>query len=78
MRGLPLRLLRAGFGITDAMMQAPPLSANPSAPAPLALPATHASHGGCWLRDPQAGGGTRGIGKGEAIRSEERRVGKEC
>ncbi|MBA3053909.1 MAG: ATP-dependent DNA helicase [Sphingomonadales bacterium] len=31
---------------------------------PLALPALHASHGGCWLRDGQA---TRAIGKGEAI-----------
>ena len=35
----------------------------------LALPALHASHGGCWLRagDPAAGGATRGISKGEAI-----------
>ncbi len=34
-----------------------------------ALPALHASHGGCWLRDVRGGyaGGTRGIGKGEAI-----------
>lgn len=32
--------------------------------APLDLPALHASHGGCWLRD---GGRTRGVGKGEAI-----------
>ena len=31
----------------------------------LALPALHASHGGCWLRD--ARGGTRGTSKGEAI-----------
>jgi len=33
--------------------------------ATLPLPAIHASHGGCWLRD--AIGVTRGIGKGEAI-----------
>ncbi|HEX8057106.1 MAG TPA: ATP-dependent DNA helicase [Novosphingobium sp.] len=33
--------------------------------AALPLPAIHASHGGCWLRD--AIGVTRGIGKGEAI-----------
>ena len=39
-------------------MPAPP-------PQPLALPALHASHGGCWLRDGH--GQTRGIGKGEAI-----------
>lgn len=32
---------------------------------PLALPALHASHGGCWLRD--AIGVTRGVAKGEAI-----------
>ena len=32
--------------------------------AALALPALHASHGGCWLRNADA---TRGIGKGEAI-----------
>ncbi|WP_298195613.1 ATP-dependent DNA helicase [Novosphingobium sp.] len=32
--------------------------------AALDLPALHASHGGCWLRD---GGRTRGVGKGEAI-----------
>jgi ATP-dependent DNA helicase DinG len=31
----------------------------------LALPALHASHGGCWLRD--ATGRTRGVGKGDAI-----------
>lgn len=38
----------------------------PSLPPPaLPLPALHASHGGCWLRD--GGGGTRGVGKGEAI-----------
>ncbi|MFY8196789.1 MAG: ATP-dependent DNA helicase, partial [Novosphingobium sp.] len=30
----------------------------------LSLPAIHASHGGCWLRD---GFATRGLGKGEAI-----------
>jgi len=30
----------------------------------LSLPAIHASHGGCWLREST---GTRGIGKGEAI-----------
>ena len=30
----------------------------------LSLPAIHASHGGCWLRD---GFATRGVGKGEAI-----------
>ncbi|MFM6830337.1 MAG: ATP-dependent DNA helicase, partial [Novosphingobium sp.] len=30
----------------------------------LQLPAIHASHGGCWLRD---GFATRGVGKGEAI-----------
>ncbi|MFN3470464.1 MAG: ATP-dependent DNA helicase [Novosphingobium sp.] len=28
------------------------------------LPAIHASHGGCWLRDGEA---TRGVGKGDAI-----------
>ncbi|MCW1381456.1 ATP-dependent DNA helicase [Novosphingobium sp. KCTC 2891] len=34
----------------------------------LALPALHASHGGCWLRSGDlAGTSTRGIGKGEAI-----------
>lgn len=33
--------------------------------AALPLPAIHASHGGCWLRD--AIGVTRGLGKGEAI-----------
>ncbi len=32
---------------------------------PLPLPALHASHGGCWLRDGR--GVTRGLGKGEAI-----------
>ncbi|MFA7588687.1 MAG: ATP-dependent DNA helicase, partial [Novosphingobium sp.] len=31
----------------------------------LPLPALHASHGGCWLRD--GSGFTRGVGKGEAI-----------
>ncbi|MCB2078508.1 MAG: ATP-dependent DNA helicase, partial [Novosphingobium sp.] len=31
----------------------------------LPLPALHASHGGCWLRDGT--GATRGVGKGEAI-----------
>lgn len=31
----------------------------------LPLPALHASHGGCWLREGNAG--TRGVGKGEAI-----------
>lgn len=31
----------------------------------LSLPALHASHGGCWLRDGSAA--TRGAGKGEAI-----------
>jgi len=31
----------------------------------MALPALHASHAGCWLRD--ADGSTRGSGKGEAI-----------
>lgn len=31
----------------------------------LALPALHASHGGCWLRD--GGGVTRGLSKGDAI-----------
>ncbi len=31
----------------------------------LPLPALHASHGGCWLRDGH--GNTRGLGKGEAI-----------
>ncbi len=34
-------------------------------PEPLPLPALHASHGGCWLRD--GSGNTRGVGKGEAI-----------
>ena len=38
-------------------MAAPPVP-------PLALPALHASHGGCWLR---TGDATRGVGKGEAI-----------
>ncbi|MEO7739301.1 MAG: ATP-dependent DNA helicase [Novosphingobium sp.] len=33
--------------------------------APLLLPALHASHGGCWLRDTH--GRTNGLGKGEAI-----------
>jgi ATP-dependent DNA helicase DinG len=33
--------------------------------APLTLPALHASHSGCWLRDPQ--GATKGLSKGEAI-----------
>ncbi len=33
--------------------------------APLALPALHASHGGCWLRPAE--GETRAVGKGEAI-----------
>ena len=32
---------------------------------PLALPALHASHAGCWLR--AAGGETRTLGKGEAV-----------
>ena len=31
----------------------------------LPLPALHASHGGCWLRDGQ--GQTRAVGKGDAI-----------
>src|SRR5690349_15713639 len=31
----------------------------------LSLPALHASHGGCWIRDGI--GVTRGLGKGEAI-----------
>jgi ATP-dependent DNA helicase DinG len=31
----------------------------------LPLPALHASHGGCWIRDGI--GVTRGLGKGEAI-----------
>ena len=34
-------------------------------PVPFPLPALHASHGGCWLRDQQ--GVTKGTGKGEAI-----------
>ncbi|WP_225008737.1 ATP-dependent DNA helicase [Novosphingobium percolationis] len=35
---------------------------------PLALPAIHASHGGCWLRQgDMLGAATRGVGKGEAI-----------
>ncbi|MFC3100928.1 ATP-dependent DNA helicase [Altererythrobacter lauratis] len=33
-------------------------------PAPLALPAIHASHAGCWLR---RGERTEGVGKGEAV-----------
>ncbi len=33
--------------------------------AALPLPALHASHGGCWLRD--GAGNTRGVAKGEAI-----------
>ncbi|MFN3553699.1 MAG: ATP-dependent DNA helicase [Novosphingobium meiothermophilum] len=36
------------------------MSARPA----LLLPAIHASHGGCWLRDGEA---TRGVGKGDAI-----------
>src|SRR6516164_1663930 len=39
------------------------MTAPPSAPLPLA--ALHASHGGCWLRDPI--GVTHAVGKGEAI-----------
>ena len=31
----------------------------------LSLPAIHASHSGCWLRD--GGGTTRSVGKGDAI-----------
>ncbi|MDE2435304.1 MAG: ATP-dependent DNA helicase [Sphingomonadales bacterium] len=34
-------------------------------PDALPLPALHASHGGCWLRD--GGGTTRGVAKGDAI-----------
>ncbi len=34
-------------------------------PPALQLPALHASHGGCWLRDQH--GATKGLGKGEAI-----------
>ena len=34
-------------------------------PAPLALPALHASHGGCWLTE--GAGEARAVGKGEAI-----------
>ncbi|WP_225204597.1 ATP-dependent DNA helicase [Novosphingobium huizhouense] len=35
---------------------------------PLPLPAIHASHGGCWLRQgDMLGAATRGVGKGEAI-----------
>ena len=34
-------------------------------PAPLALPALHASHSGCWLSDQHSA--TKGLGKGEAI-----------
>lgn len=41
--------------------QIPPPEENP----PLALPALHASHAGCWLRGGD--GPTRGAGKGEAI-----------
>ncbi len=37
----------------------------PAAPSPLALPAIHASHAGCWLR--RADGATSGVGKGEAV-----------
>ncbi len=39
---------------------------SPPCPA-LALPALHASHGGCWLDDGQGGRGAREISKGEAI-----------
>ncbi|MCL6249499.1 ATP-dependent DNA helicase [Altererythrobacter sp. KTW20L] len=35
-------------------------------PSPLALPALHASHAGCWLRRGD-GGSTGGVGKGEAV-----------
>ena len=34
-------------------------------PTALPLPALHASHAGCWLRD--GAGTTRGVGKGDAI-----------
>ncbi|WP_374531267.1 ATP-dependent DNA helicase [Novosphingobium sp.] len=37
----------------------------PEPPSPLPLPALHASHGGCWLRDGH--GNTRGVSKGDAI-----------
>lgn len=40
---------------------------DPSAPAALALPAIHASHGGCWLRGVGLFPSTRTVGKGESI-----------
>ncbi len=46
------------------MDEAPP-SPEPAAIPALPLPAIHASHGGCWLRD--GSGRTRGVGKGDAI-----------
>ncbi|KUR76152.1 ATP-dependent DNA helicase [Novosphingobium sp. Fuku2-ISO-50] len=48
-------------------MDSPPPASSP-APAivPLALPALHASHGGCWIDDARAGA-AREISKGEAI-----------
>jgi ATP-dependent DNA helicase DinG len=38
---------------------------NRMVPPALPLPALHASHSGCWLRD--GAGSTRGVGKGDAI-----------
>lgn len=46
------------------MDEAPP-SPDPAPIPALPLPAIHASHGGCWLRD--GNGNTRGAGKGDAI-----------
>ena len=46
------------------MDEVPPSPGSAAIPA-LPLPALHASHGGCWLRD--GAGHTRGAGKGDAI-----------
>ena len=43
----------------------PPSPASGTAPAPLALTALHASHGGHWLRTPA--GATQAVSKGDAI-----------
>ena len=46
-------------------MDETPPRPDPKAIPALPLPAIHASHGGCWLRD--GAGNTRGVGKGDAI-----------
>ncbi|NBC35750.1 ATP-dependent DNA helicase [Novosphingobium sp. FSY-8] len=47
----------------------PPADDAAALPPPLGLPALHASHGGCWLREGRSADSmaTRPIGKGEAI-----------